>query len=82
MYRQPGVKVGSMNEILGTRVKIKYPHRVDFNTGLTNGKIDDIKKWCDDNCKGIWNLHTAWACYIQFTDERDALLFALRWGVG
>lgn len=82
MYRQPGVKVGTLKEIMGSRVKIKFPHRFDFPSGITNRKLDAVKEWCETECKGYYNIHTAWACYVQFTEEKDALMFALRWGTG
>jgi len=34
----------------------------------------------ETNCEGIWRQETHYALYWQFEQERDAMLFMLRWG--
>jgi hypothetical protein len=59
-------------------IKVKYPDHVTF---------PHIREWCDDNCRGKWYTGHDWGSWesgglnrcIEFTDEQDAMLFALRW---
>ena len=39
-----------------------------------------MEDWCRENCSGIWRNHTIHALYWQFEQERDAMMFMLRWG--
>ena len=39
-----------------------------------------MKWWCEENCQGLWRSETIHALYWQFEQERDAMLFMLRWG--
>lgn len=67
----------SINEILATRAKTKFAYRIDFDT---INEPDDMKKWCEERCSGIWRAHFQYATYFQFENETDALMFSLRWG--
>lgn len=74
-----GTKVGSLSDILASRSRITYRYRVNFdNIPLEN--IDQMKVWCEKNCKGIWRAETFFALYFQFDDDNDATMFMLRWG--
>lgn len=74
-----GLKVGSVNEILATRARATFSHRVNFDVVGYNTH-QDMNKWCNDNCKGLWRSETFHALYWQFEDDYDATMFMLRWG--
>jgi len=72
-------KVTTLNEILATRARMMFPHRINFHTvGYNN--LDLMNEWCYDNCKGIWRQESHHALYWQFADDYDATMFMLRWG--
>lgn len=72
-------KIASMEEILATRAKASFLHRINFQTvGYHN--IEPMKYWCRDNCQGLWRCETHHALYWQFELGRDAMMFMLRWG--
>ena len=48
-----GTKIATLNEILVTRAKIKFPHRVNFDN-ITRNQIEEMSVWCIDNCKDLW----------------------------
>jgi hypothetical protein len=74
-----GLRVASVNEILATRARATFSHRINFdNIQLAN--IDKMKAWCEDNCNDLWRSETYHALYFQFAEERDATMFMLRWG--
>ena len=73
-----GLKVGSVSEILATRARATFSYRINFETiGYLN--VDEMKWWCEENCKGLWRSETYHALYFQFEDEQDATMFMLRW---
>ena len=73
------IKTATINEILATRAKMKFAHRVNFETiGYTN--LADMEKWCEENCDGIWRVEKIHALYFQFEEDRDAMMFMLKWG--
>ena len=72
-------KIGTLNEILGTRSRAVFPHRINFEV-VNYNNLSKMKQWCDDNCKGIWNCEHFHALYFQFSDDYDATMFMLRWG--
>lgn len=39
-----------------------------------------MEDWCGENCKGLWRSHSTYAIYWQFEEEKDAIMFMLRWG--
>jgi hypothetical protein len=72
-------KVTTLNEILATRARAIFPYRINFEAvGYLN--IDQMKWWCEETCQGIWRSETYHALYFQFSEERDATMFMLRWG--
>ena len=74
-----GLKVGSVNEILATRSRATFSHRINFErVGYLN--LDEMKWWCEENCQDIWRAETTHALYWQFANESDAMMFMLRWG--
>lgn len=40
-----------------------------------------VLDWCKENCKAAWYSSPAYVdqCYIEFEDDEDALMFALKW---
>jgi len=42
--------------------------------------MDLMRQWCTENCQGLWRLQHVHALYFQFEEERDAVMFMLRWG--
>lgn len=74
-----GLKVGSVNEILATRARATFSHRINFDS-VQLGNVDKMKAWCEENCEGLWRAETYHALYFQFAEERDATMFMLRWG--
>ena len=73
------MKIASLNEILATRAKAKFAHRVNFDY-IAYNNLDTMSKWCEDNCEGLWHVHHTHAIYWQFEEEKDAIMFMLRWG--
>ena len=71
--------VTTLNEILATRARAVFPHRVNFHT-IGYKSLDDMRAWCENNCKGIWRVEHVHALYFQFSDDYDATMFMLRWG--
>lgn len=73
------LKIANIEEILATRFRATFSHRVNFNTvGYDN--VEPMKEWCRKNCDGLWRSETHYALYWQFELERDATMFMLRWG--
>ena len=73
------VKTASINEILATRARATFSHRVNFDT-IGYESMDQMRYWCEENCQGLWRLQHVHALYFQFEEERDAMMFMLRWG--
>ena len=73
------MRIASVQEILATRARATFPYRINFEKlGYTN--LDPMKKWCEENCQGLWRNEQYYAIYWQFEDEKDATMFMLRWG--
>lgn len=73
------MKAASMNEILATRSRATFSHRINFDT-IGYETLPKMKQWCEEQCQGLWRSHTTHALYFQFEEERDATMFMLRWG--
>ena len=73
------IKVASVNEILATRARATFSHRINFDT-IGYDSMDLMRDWCAKNCTGLWRLQHVHALYFQFENERDAMMFMLRWG--
>lgn len=69
----------SLGEVLATRAKASFSHRINFQT-VAHSNIEPMKYWCRDNCQGLWRCETYHALYWQFELDRDAMIFMLRWG--
>jgi len=78
MVMSRGLKVGSVNEILATRARATFSHRVNFET-VGYETVELMKSWCEENCNGLWRQETYHALYWQFEDDYDATMFMLRW---
>jgi hypothetical protein len=73
------IKVASVNEILATRARATFSHRINFQT-IGYESLDLMREWCKDHCTGLWRLEHVHALYFQFENDRDATMFMLRWG--
>ena len=73
-----GTEISTLGELLATRARSVFPHRVNFHT-IGYKALDDMRAWCETNCKGIWRLEHVHALYFQFSDDHDAMMFMLRW---
>jgi hypothetical protein len=59
-------------------IKVRYPDNYHY---------DQVRNWCVDNCRGTWYTGHDWDNWefsnknrcVEFVEERDAVLFALRW---
>ena len=71
--------VGSINEILATRARATFSHRINFEA-VGYKTLPKMKTWCDENCQGLWRNEQVHALYFQFENDRDATMFMLRWG--
>jgi hypothetical protein len=74
-----GTKIATLDAILVTRAKIKFPYRINFD-GVTRNQIEEMSVWCINNCTDLWREEHYHALYFQFADERDAMMFMLKWG--
>jgi hypothetical protein len=74
-----GTKIATLDAILVTRAKIKFPYRINFD-GITHNQIEEMAVWCINNCTDLWREEHYYALYFQFADERDAMMFMLKWG--
>jgi len=73
------MKIASVQEVLATRARAIFPHRINFQT-IRYETLPEMKQWCETNCKGIWRNEQVHAIYFQFSDDYDATMFMLRWG--
>lgn len=67
---------------LGGWTKVKFPvlHKVCYTDNGEAGLIYTIDQWCKENCKGRRYHSPSWSGnFIEFEDDEDAALFALRW---
>ncbi len=74
-----GLRVASVNEILATRSRATFSHRINFQT-VGYETLPKMKDWCEENCEGLWRCESIHALYFQFSEDRDATMFMLRWG--
>ena len=73
------MKIATIDDILRTRSRATFPYRINFETiGYQN--LPQMKDWCEQNCKDLWRVEHTFALYFQFSDERDATMFMLKWG--
>lgn len=72
-------KTADLQEILATRARATFSHRINFDT-IGYESMDPMRQWCSDNCTGLWRMQHVHGLYFQFEDDRDAMLFMLRWG--
>jgi hypothetical protein len=71
-------RTASIQEILATRSRATFSYRINFDAiGYNN--LDPMREWCHENCEGLWRCETHHALYWQFEEERDAMMFTLRW---
>lgn len=73
------VTIPDLRDIMATRARTTFGHRINFDT-IGYESLDLMRSWCEDNCEGLWRLEHVHALYFQFENDRDAMLFMLRWG--
>jgi hypothetical protein len=52
------------------------------------GKLDEVLEWCKQHCNGAWDLvvvreqagYGAGIYEFEFDDDRDLIVFDLKWG--
>jgi len=54
-------------------------HRVYYSRDLL--KNFDLRYWCNAKCQARFYESPSWTkeCFVEFEDDKDAVLFALRW---
>lgn len=73
------MKTATINDILATRSRAVFSHRVNFSqVGYNN--LNTMREWCETNCQGLWRCNVIHALYFQFENDSDATMFMLRWG--
>ena len=69
-------------------VKVPQLHRVTYGYSASfrdryewNLKDRTIRAWCDEYCYAPFYFHAGYTNekFVQFEDDQDAVLFALRW---
>jgi len=73
------VKIATLNNILATRARATFSHRINFQE-VGYETLPKMKEWCEENCTGLWRNEQVHAVYFQFEEDRDATMFMLRWG--
>lgn len=73
------VKTATLNEILASRARATFAYRVNFDR-ISYQNLEDMNKWCEQNCSGLWRGQSTYALYYQFENDHDAMMFMLRWG--
>jgi hypothetical protein len=73
------MKTATLEEIMATRFRVTYSHRINFQT-VAYETLPKMKQWCEENCDDLWRCESTHALYFQFAEERDATMFMLRWG--
>lgn len=73
------VKTATLNEILASRARATFAYRVNFDR-ISYQNLEDMNKWCEQNCSGLWREQSTYALYYQFENDHDAMMFMLRWG--
>jgi len=72
-------KTSNIREVLATRVRQTFRYRINFNQ-IALADLDEMKAWCENNCKDLWHCESYHALYFQFDGESDALMFNLKFG--
>ena len=58
-------------------VAVPVLHRVYFNSDQEH----EVREWLKDKCQDKYYTTPDWAgCFVEFEDDEDASIFALRWG--
>lgn len=62
-------------------IEVPVLHKVKYTPGVPpDSHIVMIDQWCARNCKANYYRSPAWTdTFIEFEDDEDAVLFALRW---
>jgi hypothetical protein len=57
------------------RIQVPLLHQITYSPNVDYHSAD---KWCKENCKGKFYFSLLRKT-VQFEDDQDAMLFALRW---
>jgi hypothetical protein len=68
----------AIEDILATRARATWQYRINFDR-VSLANVEQMNHWCENNCLGKWDSQTQYTLYWRFTDERDAVMFKLRW---
>lgn len=71
----------SIEQILATRARTSFSYKITFEQVLLTN-IPQMEDWCREYCQDLWRNHTFYMIYglcWQFSDEKDATMFMLRW---
>jgi len=68
-------------------VKLPVLHKIVYGNTFSQAGRDwglhefILKEWCFDNCKASFYFHPGYTNerFVEFEDDADAMLFALRW---
>jgi len=74
-----GTKIASLDQLLATRAKMTWPYRINLQQPSLRQR-DAMYAWCENNLKGMWRMSSEFANYFQFAEERDAIMFMLKFG--
>ena len=55
-----------------------FENKITIHVGF-GINFEEIKTWCDDNCKGQWHNGMPNPAYWDFEIKGDAALFKLTW---
>ena len=68
--RQP-----TLETLMESRVAYKWPYSVPVG----RHDVKSLSDWCEANCQFQWR-RDPWEQTWLFQDEKDAMLFTLKWG--
>ena len=72
-------RLGTIDQVLSTRVRAVFPYRVNFDQ-INVAQIEEMAVWCINNCRALWREEHYHALYFQFEDDYDAMMFMLKFG--
>lgn len=63
--------------------KVVYHRCKNFETWASADLVKSVNHWLEQHCKNPYYRSPGWHLdlFIEFEDDKEAMLFALRWGV-
>lgn len=75
-----------MNSAQRRRANREHPHTVRISATEQeryyehDEKVDKAVRWCKKNSKDSWRIENDWDhAVFKFANQKDAMLFALKW---